>query len=172
MSTKLELSYDPDLEVIKKIVYSKLNNTKYSTPKGFWCRENAIKAVRYAILDYFNYSKKDLNTNFTLRKLDTIGLRSVRKFGDVYDLVSNAVPEFNLYPWELKKLPDNFWNVDNTIEAIYWLVYEVLDTTPINSNLTPTLLIQNGLKRVYVKYDHSVKNILDVVFPEKYFGKF
>lgn len=171
MTTKINFCPDPDLEIIKNIIKSKKSNENYTAPKGFWCKQTAIKAVRYVILDYFNFTREEVCKEFSLIKLDNLGLRSARKFGNIYELISNAVPEFYIYPWELKKIPNDFWNVDNTKEAINWLIYEVLNTTPTNLKLTPTLLNENGLGRVYKKYGHNIKKIIEIVFPENYFGK-
>ncbi len=171
MDNEINALVDKELEVIKKIVSYHLKGLKYRVPKGFWYKSSAYKAVRYVILDVFKYSKDDIKKSFTVTSLDLLGLRSVRRFGDMYDLLSNAVPEFELHPWEFKKLPDKFWTNNNIKEAIMWLIYEVEDTIPINFNLTPKLLYDNGLSKIYSKCHHSTREIMNIVFPEEYFGK-
>lgn len=166
MYNEINTSVDQDLEIIKEVISSNLKGRKYRVPSGFWCKDTAYKAVRYVILDVFNYSKYDVKKNFTLISLDSLGLRSVRKFGDMYDLIYHAVPEFTLYPWELKKVPDNFWTTDNIKKAINWLIYEVENTTPQNFILTYKLLYDNGLGRIYKKCNHSTRKIMDIVFKE------
>lgn len=158
--------YDPEIAIIKELISRKI----LRAPNGFWTMEIAIKAMRYTILEYYKYSKDDIYNKFTIRSLDKIGLRSVRKFGDIYDLVSQAVPEFNLLPWELKKLPDNFWNEDRIKEAMNWLVYEVLSTIPKNAKITQKVFDNNKLGYLSKVYGRSPKKLLEIAFPPQYFN--
>lgn len=154
------------LEIIKSLVNGNLSKA----PMGFWDRETAILAIRYLIVDYLKYSKNDIYEKFTIREVDKHGLRSVRKYGSEYELVSKAVPEFNLMPWELKKLPDNYWTDDHIKEAIDWLVYEVLNATPETAHITGRILTKNKLFRIYSIKKRSIKSIIETAYPVKYFG--
>ena len=154
------------LEIIKRVI----NRQILKVPMGFWDKETAVLAVRYLIVDYLKYSRDNIYEKFTIRDLSKYGLRSVRKYGSTYELVTLAVPEFNLMPWELKKLPNEYWTDEHIKEAIDWLVYEVLDTTPEKAKITGRILIKNKLLRVYTKKNRSIKAIMETAYPVKYFG--
>ena len=154
------------LEIIKDIVSRKITRA----PQGFWDKSTAVLAIRYLIIDYLEYSKEDIYEKFTIRDISKYGLRSARKYGSTYELVTLAVPEFNLMPWELKKLPNEYWTDEHIKQAIDWLIYEVLDTTPEKAHITASVLINNKLLRVYTIKNRSIKEVIETAYPKKYFG--
>lgn len=156
------------LEIIKKLVDGKIEKV----PFGFWDKQTAVIALRYLILEYYKYSKENIYEKFTIRELDKVHLRSVRKYGNMYELVTLAVPEFKLMPWELKKLPNKYWNDEHIKQAIDWLIYEILDTTPEKVHITGRILIKNKLLRIYTIKNRSIKAIMETAYPKKYFGNF
>lgn len=155
-----------DIEVIKSIIEDKNNNKVY---KGFWNKETAILAVRYIVLNHLKLEKNEIKTKFSVKLLEDLGFRSVRKYGNIYELLTLAVPEYNLMPWEIKKLPNNSWTEDNIKDAVNWLVYEVLNTTPENAKITQKVLAENNLDYITRFCGRSTKKLMELVFPHKYF---
>lgn len=162
------ISRPSDIEVIKSIIDNKEENLVY---KGFWNKNTAVLAVRYVVLEHLKLKKNEIKTKYSVKILEELGFRSVRKFGNVYELLTIAIPEYNLMPWEIRKLPNNSWTEDNVKDAVNWLVYEVLDTTPEKANITQKLLDKHNLGHITRLCGRSTKNLMELVYPKKYFGE-
>lgn len=104
---------------------------------GFWNRSTSVKTVR-ALFKYLNYDRQQICKEYSAEFLTNYGMRSARKFFSLYDLINLAFPEYDIKPWELKKVTNNHWDDELQKQAIIWLVEEVYKITPDEALTTLT----------------------------------
>ena len=106
-------------------------------PSGFWKepehKEVAALLTRHLLEERLKWDKNTIKkqvsqTTFNKHKLS--GMLAIVFKGSVWDVINNAYPnEFK--PWELLRVPKNYWEGDvgiaNGIAATRWLIEDVLN---------------------------------------------
>lgn len=104
---------------------------KRKFPNGFWSDkkqawDNARMILRYLVLEKYQMDRKTcletVSTKFF--KVNKIhGMLLTVEHANQYRLVSAAIPEWHIHPWEMH-VENNFWKEkQHAIEAIRWLFY-------------------------------------------------
>lgn len=113
------------VEVYKLVLSNKLK----TFPRKFWDKPNSLKEA------------------FKSNKL--AGMLSIVFNGSPFLTINNAYPD-KFKHWELKMCPIKFWNDDNRIKALKWLIEEKLEWSIefAKKNLTQDFLIEYRLTGV------------------------
>ena len=108
-----------------------IDGSYFKFPQGFVDIENMKILVRYVFLEQLKYSREDI-CNITQKDLHKYRLSSFLKITEsLYEIIDKSFPEMNIKEWELKTVPNLFWNCkENRKNYFLWLcdMYE-LDIT-------------------------------------------
>lgn len=122
-----------DIYTIHKLV---LSGALVRFPEKTWSQPQEakftlIKLTRHTVIEKLKWERSDFCNQFCLAVIKKYRLNG--GFGKVYNrnifpFVTEAFPEWEVRPWELRKsrVPAYFWNNKTAVEATRWLVEEVL----------------------------------------------
>ena len=97
-------------------------------PKNFWNLKTASEATIWLIEEKLKWSDEDVRRNLsknTFKENSLRGMLDVLFNGSPYLAIDNAYPG-KFKPWEFKRIPNNFWNLETAKEATIWLIEEKL----------------------------------------------
>lgn len=127
-------------------------------PKGTWSdnkeeNKRLFKLlIRHAILHIIKWDKENFCLKFCLKviiklKLNTGFYKTYNR--NIFPLIEECFPEFQLQPWELKIVhaPKNYWTIEKAILATKWLITKVLkwDLERVKKEITNIHFIENNL---------------------------
>lgn len=106
-----------------------LSGRRRSFPRYIWEDEtNCIYALRYLIEEKLKWSREDVCAGFgytTFEYYKLCGMLNMSYQGSPFKALNSAYPgEYK--QWELGSVPNNFWNEENSIRALKWLIEEKL----------------------------------------------
>ena len=132
-----------------------------TTPAGFFSSlENRIAATRWLVdkleKDVRDLAQQDFNLNRLRGLLGQYGYRP-------YAAISEAFPELDIKPWEMKITPKIFNSQEVRIAATIWLVDK---TAKDPRDLTAKDFNDNGLKGLLNQYNGSPYAAVSEAFPE------
>ncbi|MDF2884826.1 MAG: hypothetical protein K0R54_5396 [Clostridiaceae bacterium] len=112
-------------------------------------KRNASKILKYLIEDILHWDKEQVKESFNtyiVSKYKLQGMLVVLFNGTIHDMIENAYPN-KIKPWELKKAPNSFWNLETSKLATIWMIEEKLKWSreDICSKLTKNTFIECGL---------------------------
>lgn len=162
-------------------IYEKvLTNTLRRFPPETWNPyksgyDNAKRALRYLILEKLKWDRETFCKNINLNIIHTYKLRGA--FQGLYDnnifpFISNAFPDWELSPWELKgsRVPAEFWTPETTAESIRWMIEKQMtwdyETTLENLSLQ-TFKVNNLEGMLQAHFSHSPYLAIKHAYPEK-----
>lgn len=127
--SKIDLFSNDPIEVYNLLLSGKLKKF----PNNYLDQEACKEIMRYVLLDTLKMSRQDICDNVNYVFLQQYKLGYFRKLFDckIHQLVNYCFPEMEIYPWELKAVPNNFWKDENNRkEFLLWLAKkEGLDLT-------------------------------------------
>ena len=100
-----------------------LNGDIPKFPVYFWNKQTAKILIRYALLEKRNMTREDILQVDFRRLLKELKLYTAQKqFNSQYEMVNYSFPEYEIMPWELRKVGNDFWKSDeNRLKALLWL---------------------------------------------------
>ena len=123
-------------------------------PSGTWkCDEkyeNAKNVTKTLIERVLKWTYEDIRNKLTLNIFKKYSVLSmlVKVFnGSPYLAIENAYPG-KFKPWEVARVPKNFWNMETAREATIWLIEEKLKWSDedVKEKLTLNTFKENSLK--------------------------
>lgn len=147
-------------------------NFKYLT-KNFWNKDNAKVWLKWLLEEKCKLSLEEIpkvvDINFFyendfLRMLENVYNKNV------YLAIKDVYPGI-FKPWELKSVPQNFWNLKTAKEAVIWLIEEKLkwDEETVYKNLNIKVFNENRLGgMVSLLFKSSPIKALENAYPLKY----
>ena len=84
-------------------------------PDGYLDKHSAKEILRYIALTKLHMTRKDICEKIDLPFLRKHHISTFRKFWDsqIYQMIAFCFPEFKIFPWELKRVSNSFWKVEN-----------------------------------------------------------
>lgn len=170
---KQELFAMDAVEVYKMVINK---NTLKKFPNGFWQRpdaeENAIKCIKYMIESILKWTDEDIKQNLCRNTFYKNALKSALEVmgGSVYGALNKVYPN-KFKPWELKRTPASYWNVQHGIIATKWLIEEKLKWSDeeIVSNLSANTFAEHGLRGMLHRvFNDSPYKALNSTFPNRF----
>lgn len=123
--SRVELDLMEPLDVYKVVLNSKYNKC---FPRGFWEGEDgkskAITIIKWLIEEHLNLTREDLLEIVSSKFFAKYKLRGMlfTIFRDSpIDAIMTSYPS-KFKAWEFNRTPWNYWNIENSIEAIKWLI--------------------------------------------------
>lgn len=117
-------------------------------PQSFWNKETSIEAMSWLFNEKLKWNKEEIKVK-TVKQLfqenGLLGMLNTLYNGNIYEAINALYPDIK--PWELPRVPQDFWNKENSIEAISWLFNEKLqwDKEEIKEKVTKQTFKENGL---------------------------
>ena len=100
-------------------------------PNNYWTKERAKYATLWLFEEKLKWSEEDICNKLCARTFEENGLGGMSKCvfnSNVYEIIENAYPG-RIKPWQLKSVPNNYWNKETGIEATKWLIEKKLKWT-------------------------------------------
>jgi len=123
-------------------------------PPNFVTKENMKIIMREVILNRVKLTRKDICKNLTYDYLRKYKLRGARRAFDdnLFNLISYCFPEMKIKYWELNKVEDGFWYVEENRRAyMKWLIEkENIDPSKLSElkRITSGMIDRNHGRRV------------------------
>jgi predicted transposase YbfD/YdcC len=146
-------------------------------PPNFWSSElglkNAAEITRYLIEDRFKWSEDDIRKKLTQQFFydnKLCGMLRQLFNSSPYKAINYAYPN-TFKPWDFKMAPWSYWNKENCIDAIKWLIEEKLkwDEESIKKNLTQKTFTENNLYGMLVRmFNYSPYEAINTAYPGKF----
>ncbi|WP_298845936.1 hypothetical protein [uncultured Clostridium sp.] len=140
-------------------------------PQSYWTSQSAIQSTKWLIEERLKYSEIDIKKHLTLNIFTKNGLGGMVQTiynNSSFKAISLAYPG-KFKPWELINVPNGYWNVAIGIEAIKWLIEDILKLSPQEAVLKVNLTIINKYKLSNVVdrcFEGSYKKAIKTAFPE------
>ncbi|MGU8835860.1 homing endonuclease associated repeat-containing protein [Clostridium perfringens] len=98
------------------------------TPLSYWTLEKCVEVTK-EILEKEKWTEEDIKNHpiyeiFNKYGVTTIYIRFFK--GNSYKLINSIYPN-KFKPWELPRVPKNYWNTDTGIEAVRWMIEDELN---------------------------------------------
>lgn len=142
-------------------------------PNNYLDKDSIKEIVRHVILNIYGYSRDDVTENVNHDFFMGNYLGGARKFFNKSDieLLVYCFPEWDLRPWEFKRVQGGFWrSSDNRREFIIWLA-EKEGLNPYSKEglrkITAEVLNKYGGSKALL-YAGGLYELLDSVCPGKY----
>ena len=142
-----------------------------SVPKGYWNKETAAKATRWLIEEKLKWNDDEIIKNLSNETLKNNGLCKITSMFKCipYEIIDNAYPG-KFKPWQLKNVPDGYWNKETAALAIRWLIEEKLNWSEetLLDYLSFKLIKDNGFISIGKMFNYSPYEIIDNAYPGKF----
>ena len=139
----------------------------------YWTKERGIAATKWLIEEKLKWDKNKICENLTKEvfiKNNLYGMLQRCFESSPYRAINETYPNL-IKEWNLKKVPRGFWSEETVLEAIDWLVKEILlldNIEDIKKVLTVKHLKDYGLNEIKERY--GLRKTLDL-YEKKYFDK-
>lgn len=143
------------------------------TPRNFWNLERGIEATKWLLEDKLNFSEKDIKEKCSFELFSNNGLGGMLRVvfnGSNVDAIMNSYPN-RFLPWEINRVPKNFWSKETALEATRWLIEERLKFTEkdIKEKLDSKVFMDNGLWGMLSQvYGGSPFKAVDALYPDRF----
>jgi len=162
------------LSTITDVYEELLDGRRKKFPDGTWNhREEAIRVIKYLIEEKLKWSREDVCKYLSVDVFTKYKLRGLlnKCFNDSpYKALEATYP--GVYKgWELQNAPIGFWNKENAVQAMKWLIEEKLKWSreEVCSRFNIKVLNENGLgSMVVICYSNSPFEALDAAYPGVY----
>lgn len=144
--------------------------TKRNKLVAKWTKEWSIETMKKLFNEELKWDENDIKRNLTSKTFKQYGLESMFKIlynQSPYNAIKELYPDIK--PWELKRVPRNFWNKETRIEALKWLFNDKLkwDKDDIKINVTSQVFKQYGLySMLHSAYNGTVYNAVREIYPD------
>jgi hypothetical protein len=159
-------------ETLISIYEEILNGKRRSFPMGTWKIENGgqknlLKLLRYLLLEKLSLTSEEIKQTPAIEsifeKYKLIGgLHLVYKGQSMYKCIMDAIPEWDLKPWELACAPMRLWKDDKNVEAaVKWLLEEK-GQPPCRASF-----VKYGLdKMVSLRFNGNTEEAIAIAYPD------
>lgn len=132
-------------------------------PHNYVSMETAPKLMRYVFLERKKYTREQI-CNITSEEMINEHLRSLKKhISFFYELISVSFPEYDIKPWELKAVPNNFWHKkDNRKDYMYWLCdkYDIDYKSKYDLRLITAVLLDENYGSRVIRNTGGIYNLI------------
>lgn len=149
-----------------------LVENKIKKPHRFFKEESNIKIlIRYLLFDKYKYTTEEIPNKFNRQFIINNGMYTLLTTYryTVSGLLNLAVPELDIKSWQLRFVPENFWdnkeNVSNFIKYIFEKDFNS-DKKLLARKFNTVYLFKNNYRSIY--YAMSVIEMLDITFPGEF----
>jgi hypothetical protein len=144
-------------------------------PLGFWTRpeakESAVEVIRYLIEEYLKLTDEQIKTtasNVFFTKYKLRGMLNIVFKWSTYEAINSAYP--NIFtPWELKSVPNDYWNTETGKQAVKWLIEDTLKLSPLEPipKVSWAVFKEHRLtSMLYHIFDGSPQKAIKTTYPE------
>ncbi|TVX99004.1 hypothetical protein [Paenibacillus cremeus] len=143
------------------------------TPLNFWNRAAGIEATRWLMQEELKWSDEDIKDKLSGNTFAENGLQGMLHTvfnGSPFAALDAAYPD-KLKPWELRKVPQHFWSLETSVDAVRWLIEEKLKWSEmdIKKSLSESIFVRNNLSGML---QHVFKDSPYAAINAAYPGKF
>ena len=122
-------------------------------PNNYWTIEKGIEATKYLLEKKLRWSREDICKNYCKQIFidnDLYGMIQ-RCFKSSPFLALNSVYPGEFQPFELQRIPRDYWNKKSCEEAVRWLFFEKLKLSKDQAIaiVNREIIINNGLASVF-----------------------
>ena len=140
---------------------------------NYWNKETGIEATKWLIEKKLKWSDEDICNNLCAKTFEKNGLGSMltKVFNTSPYQALNAVYPDKFKPWQLKSVPNGYWNEETAREAIKWLVEEKFKWTDedICRQLSIETFKKNGLAGMLVQiFNGSPHSAIEHTYPNRF----
>ena len=140
---------------------------------NYWNKETGIEATKWLIEKKLKWSDEDICNNLCAKTFEKNGLGSMltNVFNTSPYQALNAVYPDKFKPWQLKYVPNGYWNEETAREAIKWLVEEKFKWTDedICRQLSIETFKKNGLAGMLVQiFNGSPHSAIEHTYPNRF----
>lgn len=134
-------------------------------PLGYWTLDNAILATRWLIEEKLKWSDSDIREKLSGATFKENGFIILSEKFTPYEIISNTYPNRNYLPWELRaSTTSGFWNEENSILAIKWLIKEKLKINVSEAyNLTKKTFKDYGISGAFHWFNSNSKELINYI---------
>lgn len=142
-------------------------------PFRFWTRENGIKAVKWLIEEKLNWSDEEIKKNLShaIFSENHLNAMLICCFGGCLYQAINAAYPGRFKERDLSRAPINYWNYENAVTAIKWLIEEKFqwNEEDIKKNFSGQILTQNRLGGPFQKFFNGrTFQALEAIYPGRF----
>lgn len=139
---------------------------------NFWNENTAKDALIWLFEIKLNWTDEQIKESYNvnvIKENNLYGMLQSLFDCSPYKALNFIYPD-RFHPWELSKIPQNYWNIKNAREAIKWMIERKLQWNyeDITGKISPYFFsiyrLDNMLKIIY---DGSIYNALKDVYPDK-----
>ena len=143
-----------------------------SVCKGYWTKETSIEAIKWLIEEKLKWSKDDVCNNLDITTFSNNNLTGPLSFfsNSVYKALCATYPK-RYKAWELKSVPQNYWNKKTAKAAVRWLIEKKLKWShnEVCEKLNMYTFWNHNLRYcLETIYSGKVYNALNAAFPGEY----
>ncbi len=134
-----------------------------------WTKEESIIAMKKLFNEELKWDEDTVKRKITSKIFKEYGLGSMLRIlynQSPYNAIKEVYP--NVKPWELKRVPRNYWNKETRVEALNWLFNEKLkwDEDTIKRKVTSQVFKEYGLYSMFhSSYNGTVYNAIKELYP-------
>lgn len=170
---KIDLRILDPVEIYKLVLTGKIKRFPggvFSEPDSI---EFAIPIIRFLIEDILNWSEDDIKNNLSQSIFKEYHLKGMlaRVFNDSPFQAINTVYPDKFKPWEFIRAPQNYWTLENSINAIKWLIEDKLKWTDedIKEKLNVQIFREYRLKSMLaLTFNSSPYQAINTVYPNQF----
>jgi len=146
-----------------------------NTPYNFWNETTAIQATKWLIEEKLKWTKEDIKEKLSQKVFIDNGLSGMLQTlynSSPWQAINTAYPnQCQFKVWELKRVPNNFWNEITGIQATRWLIEEKLKWTDseIKKYLQKQTFYDYGLYRMFaIIYRGNPYKAINAAYPGRF----
>lgn len=146
-------------------------------PAGFWSTEEsmekAVKITKWVIEKKLRWSDEEIKMKFSLKTFKDnylYGMLVSCFNGSPYSALNYIYPN-KFKAWELRSVPNNYWSIENGVEATKWLIEDILewDEIQVKNNLSSRTFKDNNLSSMFrCCFNESTYKAIDTAYPNKF----
>lgn len=142
-------------------------------PKSYWTTEHGIESIKWLLEDKLKFNDEQIKNQFNvdlLKKYNLLGMLDSCFNNSPWKAINSTYPG-RFKPWELNQVPRSYWNKENSINAVKWLVEEKLKLTDdeLKEKLSAKMFNDNGLSRMLaVCFSSSPYDAINCTYPSKF----
>lgn len=136
------------------------------------CKANLLKLIRHTVNERLKWNREEFCQSFCLQVIVEFRLNGgfARAYNrNIYPLITDAFPEWNIRAWELSKsrVPAEFWTKETGIAATKWLVEERLQWSleKVQRDISNSHFLKNNLGGLLRTLDTGAISMILLAYP-------
>ncbi|MGE4282801.1 MAG: hypothetical protein AB7G87_03695 [Clostridia bacterium] len=117
-----------------------------------WTRDMALEAIKWLVETKLSWDDEQIKNHFSNSTLRENGLGGIANYYNIYELLNTIYPE-RFKKWQIKELTK--WDEQTKIDAIRWLIEDVLRIDPAKVIVRKNDFVNNGLAGLLTRYNNS-----------------